>query len=212
MKKSLILLLTLFVIGIMTGCGMSEEEAKEYVQASLDAAYKGEFDAFIEITDSTPEGAKAMYEENIVHTMEMAGFSEMNLSEELTEKYEQLFLELAKSADYTVGDATKGEDGNLTVEVMVRPMTIFEGIDVEVTEALLDKIAEMEEYPDDSEIIEMSFEEMYNVLTERMNNPVYGDEQVAVTINVHKNEEGMYAISEEDMLILDNALFATGQE
>ena len=87
MKKKILVLFTILMMGILTGCGMKEEEAKAYVEASLDAAYMGEFDAFVEITDSTPEGAAAMYDENIEHIMDAAGFADLNLDEELTEDY-----------------------------------------------------------------------------------------------------------------------------
>lgn len=211
MKKKLLVFLTILVLGVLTGCGMTEEEAKDYVKASLDAAYKGEFDAFVDITESTPEGAKAMYEENIVHTMEAAGFSEKNLDEELIEKYEQFFFELAKVADYEVGAATKAESGDYAVEVTVRPLIIFDGSGDEVTEKLLDRIDDMEKHPSDEKIIKMSFEIMYDILSEKLEKPEYGEE-VSVTINLQKNEEGMYLISEEDMLALDSVLFMTGQE
>lgn len=210
MKKRLLVLLIL-VMGILTGCGMTEEEAQDYVKASLDAAYKGEFDAFVEITESTPEGAKAMYEENIVHTMEAAGFSEKNLDEELVEKYEEFFFTLAKVADYKVGEAEKAEDDGYAVEVTVRPLVIFDGIEDEVTEKLLDRIDDMEKHPSDKKITRMSFEIMYDILSEKLEAPEYGEE-VSITINIHKNEEGMYYISEEDMLALDGVLFMTGQE
>jgi len=212
MKKNILAILMVLTMAVLSGCGMSEEEASEYVQASLDAAYKGEFDAFVEITDSTPEGAKAMYEENIVHTMEAAGFKDLNISEELHMKYEQLFLELAKAADYTVGEAVKTEADDLAVEVMVRPLTIFEDIDTEVTDALLERISELDEQPEDSEIIEMSFDEMHRILSKRLETPSYSEKQIAVTIHVHKNEENMYAISEDDMLKLDGILFTVSEE
>jgi len=207
MKKKLLICLTVFIMGILTGCGMSEEEAKAYVEASLDAAYKGEFDAFVEITDSTPEGAVAMYEENMDHIMESAGFSDLELSDELTENYRNLFLELIKKADYTVGNAVKNDD-SFAVDVTVKPLVIFDGIESELTDALLNRISEMDEYPEDEEITIIGFEEMYKILAEKVENPLYGEDTVNVTINLHKNDKGMYEISEEDMLTLDNALFS----
>ena len=206
MKKKLLVLLTILTMGILTGCGMSEEDAKAYVEASLDASYKGEFDAFVEITDSTPEGAKAMYDENMELIMQSAGFDEQALGEELTENYKQLFLELIKKADYSVGDAVKNDD-SFSVEVTVKPLIIFDGIEAELTDAVLNRISEMDEYPDDDEINVIGFEEMYKILSEKVDAPVYSEETVSVSINLHKNDNGMYEISEEDMAVLDNAIF-----
>ena len=207
MKKKLLVLFMILTMCILSGCGMKEEEAKEYVEASLDAAYKGEFDAFVEITDSTPEGAKAMYEENIVHIMEAAGFSELELDDELTAKYKELFLNLIKEVDYSVGEAVKEENESFAVDVTVKPMTILNGIEEELTNALLERIETLDEFPSDDEIVHMSFEEMYTILSERVKTPEYSDEEQIITIHLHKNEEGMYAIDEADMLALDAALF-----
>lgn len=69
--KSLVLILVLALSAwTLTGCGgMSEDEAKEYAQAVLDASYKGEFDSYMELTDSTEEEAREMYEGNMDATM-----------------------------------------------------------------------------------------------------------------------------------------------
>ena len=209
MKKKLLIFLMILTMGLLSGCGMTEEEASEYVKASLDAAYKGEFDAFVEITDSTLEGAEAMYEENIIHTMEAAGFADMELSDELLEQYKQLFFDISKAVNYTVGGAEESENGEYLVTVEIYPLEIFEDIDEEeITKAVIKRIEKMKKYPSDNKIIEITFEEMYEVLSEEIKNPVYSDEMVIQTVGVHKNDEGMYYISEEDMLNLDNALFA----
>lgn len=209
MKKSLLVLLMILTMAVLSGCGMTEEEASEYVKASLDAAYKGEFEVFVEITDSTPEGAQAMYEENIVHTMEAAGFSEMKISDELTDKYKQLFLDILKIADYSVGEAHETENGEFEVSVEITPLKIFDEISEDkVSEAVISRIDKMKKYPGDKKITEITFEEIYEILSEELKEPSYGEEAIDHTVTVHKNEKGMYYISEEDMLTLDSALFA----
>ena len=208
MKKKLFVFLMILTMGILSGCGMTAEEASDFVKASLDAAYKGEFDAFVEITDSTPEGAKAMYEENIIHTMEAAGFSDMDISDELTKQYRQLFLDISKVANYTVGDAKETENGEYEVEVKIYPLTLFAQVsEDEVTEAVIDRIDGMKKYPSDNKIVQITFEELYDIYAEKMKEPEYSDEIVVQTVGVHKNEEGMFYISEEDMLALDKAMF-----
>ena len=73
---------------------------------------------------------------------------------------------------------------------------------------MINHISELDKYPDEEEINKIAFEEMYNVLSGKVEVPTYSEETVNVSINLHKNDKGMYEISEEDMLILDNALFA----
>ena len=195
-------------MGILSGCGMSEEEAAEYVKASLDAAYKGEFDAFVEITDSTLEGAQTMYEENMIHTLETAGFSDMDISDELTKKYRELFFDISKAVNYTVGDAKESEDDGYDVTVNIYPLMIFENITEEkVTDAVVERIDNMKKYPGEEKIVEITFEEMYTILSEEIKEPEYAEDMITQTVRVHKNEKGMYYISEEDMMNLDSALF-----
>jgi len=208
MKKKVLVCLMVLLMGILSGCGMTEEEASEYVKASLDAAYKGEFDAFVEITDSTPEGAKAMYEENIVHTMEAAGFHEQEISDELADKYKQLFHDLSKAVDYTVVEAMENQDGEFDVSVEIYPLMCISDITEEdVTEVLLSRIDKMKKHPSDKKITELTFEIIYEMLVENVKEPTYDDQIITQTVTVHKNENGKYYISEEDMLTLDSALF-----
>jgi hypothetical protein len=87
-------------------------------------------------------------------------------------------------------------------------MTVFDGIESELTDALLKKISESDKQLSEEEITHLGFEELYKILDEKIQKPVYSEESVNVTINLHKNENGMYEISEEDMLTLDNAMFA----
>ena len=208
MRKIILGFLMILTMSILSGCGMSEEDASAYVKASLDAAYKGEFEDFVEITDSTPEGAQAIYEENIIHTMEAAGFSNMELSDELTQKYKQLFLDISYAANYVVGDAKESDDGGYDIEVEIYPLILFSEISEDViTEAVIDRINGMDKYPGEKKITEITFEEIYNILSEKVNEPEYSEEKSTVTVSIHKNEKGMYYISEEDMLHLDKVMF-----
>ena len=208
MKKKVLMLLMILTMFVLTACGMSEEEATAYVKASLDAAYKGEFEEFVEITDSTIEGAQAMYEENMVHTMEAAGFSDMEINDELIENYKKLFLDISKSVNYTVGAATETENGEFEVQVEINPLLIFTDINEEkITEAVIDRIMDMKKYPSEKKITEIAFEEMYEILVEEIKEPKYSDEKIVQNVGVHKDDDGMYYISEEDMLALDNVFF-----
>ena len=76
---------------------------KEYAQAVLDASYKGEFDSYMELTDSTEEEAREMYEGNVDATMAAVGFEEMGASQEMQEDYRQLFLRYGEAGQVFPG-------------------------------------------------------------------------------------------------------------
>lgn len=206
-KRGLLAALLIAIMTVLSGCGgMSAEDAQSYAQSVLDASYKGEFDKYIEWTESTEEEAQDLYEGNIDITMEEAGFGDLGLSEELTESYRQLFLDMIGLAKYDVGEAKEAEDDAYTIDVTIEPFIAFEGIQEEVTTAFTEELYSMEEIPSEEEINQMVFQKMYDLMAERIAAPVYGD-PVTVTITVLPDADGVYYISEEDMTALDDALF-----
>ena len=105
-KRGLLAVLLIAVMTLLCGCGgMSAEDAQSYAKSIMDASYKGEFDKYIEWTKSSEEEAKELYEGNIDATMQEAGFAGLGLSDELTESYRELFLNMIKQAKYEVGEA-----------------------------------------------------------------------------------------------------------
>lgn len=190
----------------LAGCGgMSEDEAKEYAQAVLDASYKGEFDSYMELTDSTEEEAREMYEGNMDATMAAVGFEEMGVSQELQADYRQLFLDMAKLAKYSLGEATEIEDG-FEIQVTVEPFVGLNGLETELTDSLMAQLSESGEIPDDEELGQMTMETMYDLMQDRLEAPEYGEAET-MTIRVTADSDNVYSIPEEDTTALDNALF-----
>lgn len=207
MKKKLLALLMVVVMATLTACGgFSTEDAKDYVQATLDASYKGEFNAFVEVTDATMEESEQMYNENIDNTMAQSGFGDLGLSEELVANYRQLFIDLMKASKYTVGEATETDNG-FAVEVTVEPLECFVGLEADLTDVLMDKVMAMDTFPTDEEITVLSFECMYDLMLERLAAPAYG-EATSVTVYISENADGEYEISDSDLMTLDSALFS----
>ena len=48
-------MVVVMALTMLAGCGMKPDDAKAYVQATLDAGYKADFDEYAKITDSTKE-------------------------------------------------------------------------------------------------------------------------------------------------------------
>ena len=203
--KSLIAVLIAMVMVLLCGCsgGMSADDAKSYTQSILDATYKGEFKEYIKWTGSTEDEAKKLYENNMDTTLKQAGFTELGISDELLEKYKQLFVDMASKAKYEVGEVKKDGDDGYAVEVKVSPFTGFDGIQNEVTSQL-----DVESLGDKSEkeLYEVIFTKMYEIMAQKLESPTYGSEQT-VTVHVKKNDDGEYSISESELTEIDTAMF-----
>lgn len=205
--KCLVLALVLMISAwALAGCGgMSEDEAKEYAQAVLDASYKGEFDSYMELTDSTEEEAREMYEGNMDATMAAVGFEELGASQEMQADYRQLFLDMAKLAKYSLGDVTEMENG-FDIQVTVEPFIGLDGLETELTDAVMAQLTESGEIPDDDELNQMTMQTMYDLMQDRLEAPEYGEAE-SMTIRVTADSDNVYSIPEEDTTALDNALF-----
>ena len=82
MKKRMLALaaVLVLVVSMLTGCGgMTEEDAKEYVKATLDASYKADFDAYMEVTDSSKEEVQKLYDDNIENIVTSSGLQDMGI-------------------------------------------------------------------------------------------------------------------------------------
>lgn len=203
--------LVVAVVLLLAACRMSPEEVGTYAQSILDASYKADFDEYTKQTESTEEEAEQLYESNIDQMLTIAGFDSAGLSDELLENYRQLFKDMLTLAEYEVGDVTEEEDGSFTVSVTAKPLTAFEGLEAEVTEAVqaeLSEITDISQIPGQDEINQMVFQKMYESLKKRMESPTYGDPQQA-ELHVSKDSDNVYSVSEADLTALDGILFPT---
>ena len=202
MKKVFVTCLAgIMVMATVAGCG--KFDAAGYVTACLDLLTKGETEQYMKLTDRTKEQAEQDYEDNIDSMME--GMGEVGLSDELTENYKDIY----KKAKYTVTGAEKMKDKDgYTVTVEVEQMTgLFDGLEDEVTNRVMEEMANLTPDTTEDEINELVFQTMYDVLQERVDAISYNDPQT-VTVEV-LGEDGVYSITDDGYTDLDDALIDT---
>ena len=202
-------MVVVMALTMLAGCGMKPDDAKAYVQATLDAGYKADYDEYAKITDSTKEDAQKLFDNNIDTVTNSLGFGALGATEETTEKYRELLKEIFAKAKYTVGDV-KEKDGGFEVVVNAEPMQIFSGVQDELVTKLQEKVAKSGQ-PKEEEINQLAIDMLYDLLTEKLASVTYGEPQ-SVTVHVTKDSNNVWNITESDLQAVDAALFTISQK
>ena len=221
-KKKIAAVVTGILILAAAGCAgvwiyINRFDPRAYVQAVLDVSYKDETEAYMEIADVTEEEADAVFENNLDATMEE--FESSPMPEELKPQYWELFGEIAKSVNYTVGEAVREEDGSFSVPLKVKPVTLFADTydqfrekAQEYADQVTDSVMQGAEMPSDEEMQGEVYRIYYDVLKAAMDaGPLYGEAQ-DITLRVAKNDSGEYEVNTTDMQELDAMLIEDGEE
>ena len=183
-KYGSIFIVCILLVGLLSGCGMREKDAKAYVTATLDASYKGKFEEYKKQTDATEKEVKNLYQENIDTMMQSSGLDSIGASEKMTEKFRLLFQDILKAANYKVQSAERTDEG-FSVKVKVKPL---------------------KKIPSDDKLNELMLQEMYDIMADKLKNPEYGKAEVR-KVQIEKDDDDVYSIREKDLTSLDAAMF-----
>lgn len=209
MKKKISLMITMAACFCMLlgGCGkkLTVEDAPDYVKSALDTCYKGEFETYMEFTNSTEEEAQALYDEGIDANMEASGITDTGISQELQDQYRQLFIGLLGISKYTVGEAKEDGDG-FTVEVSVEPFTMFDSLQDDLINAI--NTEEAAALTTEDEMNTFVYQKMYDLMSAKLNAPEYGEPQT-VTVHIQPDEDGIQTINEDDLVQIDTVMYAS---
>ena len=206
-KISIIISMAACFCMLLVGCGkkLTVDDAPAYVKSALDACYKGEFEAYMEFTNSTEEEAQALYNDGIDANLEASGITDINISQELQDQYRQLFIGLLGISKYTVGEAKEDGDG-FTVEVSVEPFIMFDSLQQDLINAM--NTEEAAALSTGDEINTYIYQKMYDLMSSKLNSPEYGDPQT-VTVHIQPDDEGIQTIDEDDLVEIDTVMYAS---
>lgn len=211
MKKKLsIAFIAAFCLSmLLSGCGQkpTPELAQKYVQASLDVCYKGIYEPYMEITESTEEEAKALYEDVLDQNMEASDFEEGLLDSETLEQIRQLYADILRNCKYTVENAQADGEG-FTVDVTVEPL-VFDvnaiGEEIMSTFAGLTPEEQMFYQENEEEQTKYTISLLMDILSSKIASPEY-EEPATITVHIQPDSDNVLTIAEEDMLEIDNSL------
>lgn len=202
--------LTAVMTVLLGGC--TKFDACAYMQAILDVSYRNETGDYMELTGATQEEANEIFQNNLDATMHE--FRTAELSEELEESYRSLFEKTIRQVKYTVGEAAEEEDG-YTIDISVEPILLFDNTYEdfqkkagEYADEISNSVMKGGEMPSDEEIQNQIYQTYYDVLTEELDAGLtYGGAE-NITVHIHKTEDGIYEIPEEDLRALDQAMIS----
>ena len=200
-KKSIVAIMLVVVMCMLSAC-TTKFDAKAYVKSCLDVQFKGEYDEYMKLTESSKADSEKLYKEGIDAFME--GYEELSLPDELENKFRETYKKMLKSAKYSVKEAKETDDG-FVVKVAVQPMKCFENYEADLQKLqqkfLTDIQAQVQKegkIPSEQEIMEQMAQIVYKDLEERVSKCEYGKEET-VGVKVKKDGSKKYTANESDL-------------
>lgn len=193
---SLIAVVTMLAI-VTSGCA-KEFDASGYAKACIDAMYQGKFTEYAKLLNISEEEANADREAMAEEVVDAEFTADPYITAEQKEEYQQLILSAYEKTKYEVGKAEKTEDG-YEVSVEVEPALIigtFEnGLEKKYMEAVQANTM------DETQIYPIAFA----YFKECIDNVAYAESTTA-TVKVAKNKDGVWQISEAEMMKLESVM------
>lgn len=200
-KKSILALMMVIVMCMLSACG-TKFDAKAYIESCLDVQFKGEYDEYMKLTESSKKDSEKLYNDGIDTFME--GYESLSLPDELEGKFRDAYKKMLKSAKYSIKESKETDDG-FVVTVAVKPMKCFENYEADLQKLQQEFLADMQEkiakdgkMPSQQEIMEQMAEIVYNDLEERISKCEY-DKEVTVDVKVKKDSNKKYTANETDL-------------
>lgn len=201
----------------LTACGggLSKFDAVAYMDGLLKETYLGEFDKnYMELVGIDETEAQETYETSLeAETEFFLYFYDIEYpTDEMRQEIKDMYAEIYKHAKFEVVSAAEQDDGSFSVKINVEPINIVQLVE-EDWEEIMDPF--YEKYPVD--VQNSMTEEEYQVMDEewaRMIVDLYLEklpetsnlESQSTTVQLEKDTDGYYIITEEDFNRLDGMI------
>lgn len=207
--------LSLCLLGALASCGgggLTEKDAETYIKGHLDANYLGTYsqDYIDLVEDMTEAEAKEMHQNNVTWEAEffLTEFLGVDyLTEEMTQRAEELIEEIYSKSQYKVGSGSKTKDGDFVVEVTVSPIEVLNLITDEDVFDALDQSgygeAETEEETKAADAIYGML--MLDKVEELMPQMSYGEDQI-IMLQLKPDDDGYYTLIDSGIQKVDEVM------
>lgn len=205
-SRVLFFLAGILMAAVFSGC-TSDKSVKTYLQALLDASYKNDPDAFVEMKLGDAEAAHVLYEQGI-DTGVSVFCSRLGVSDEYKGEFRQIYMDMLGQVRYTVDEAEKQSDGSYVVTVSYEKMNIFKpalALHEENVAAMMSEWANAAEPPTEEEMVAAVYREFKNSM-ETVLEEVQYDAAASMTVRIEL-DNNVYTPNTDDIAELEKALF-----
>lgn len=203
---------------VLGGCSLFGSpllDAQLLVQGNLDVVYLNQpSEDYLQLVSSTEEEARQDYEDGIWVEVDAAAsyfYIDLELCDEsISQRLYDLLCSIYTYSSYQVGEAAETETGYV-VDVTVNPMDIFQKMLEEDYDDAYEEIWAQQDFTSATEEeYETAWAEfILELLEARLDNIGYL-EAVTVSVHVEQNDEGYYAIADEDFSQVDWYILSYG--
>ena len=212
-------LIAALALGLTSCADPMEENVSLYIQGELDATYLGKVDpAYVEVVeDLTEEEAQEKYANNLAAEAEfLLAFLGVEMpTEAVSQRAAELAGEIYTHARYTVSEAERLKNGDITAEVTVSPIEVLYLVTQETSDAVLAAVIE-ESGLSEEELMFLSEEDyqaldeqyamgMLDALEEQLPNLTYGKDQT-ILLQMTQDGDGYYALETNGLQMLDTVM------
>lgn len=201
-----IMIVVMLITGALSGCGSkapTEQDAKKYVQATLDLLCTGKYDNSVELVD-VEKGKETEMRDELIDSIVSEFAGQAGITDGAQEQFRSFIDKAFATSKYTVKDAVKTDDNGKVgydVTVSIEPLKVFSGVQGAMQEELTDIASNPDSVKGMSqdEIYKLVYDAMFKALDTNLENPQYAaPEDVVVHYGLIDKEKNVYGVSEAD--------------
>lgn len=169
MKKISTFMLAALLTLNMTACNGKQFDAAAYTKSVLDANYQQNFTEYAEFCGITEDEAKEELQNSIDEQVdaELSSISSLgDFSDEEKQEYKDILMEVNKLAKYEVQEAIEDEDSNFTVTISITPANVYQTLTDNSTTIAEDMVKEGLDVTDSSTFQELLIRSLQKSLDE----------------------------------------------